>query len=145
MNELIHILNSLNAREKIIGDEVASRQGELDQIRIQREAVETTLGLLKQQTSALPLNGTTRYKKQPLGVAVLDCVNAFGGEEGITRPEIVKILTEHGFNYKGKPANFYSSVSVTANRLHDEKKLIRCIESGDVKRFAPLQISSTQK
>lgn len=142
MNELIHILNSLTAREKMIGDEVSSRQRELDQLRVQREAVETTMGLLKQQTTALPLNGTARYKKQELGVAVLDCVNNFGGETGITRPEIVKILAEHGFNYKGKPANFYSSVSITANRLHKEKKLIRCIESGDTKRFAPIQTSA---
>ena len=142
--ELKQLLAKLNRDASIAEEAVLAAQKTVDEIREKQRGVEMTIALLNSETPALSLNGSS-FKGLALGDAVLECVNKFGGEGGLSRPEIVQYLTNHGFRYSGKAKHFYSSVSITANRLHALKDKIGCVTKCGVKRFIPKPISSEQK
>jgi hypothetical protein len=110
-------------------------QARLADIREKLRGVEMTVALLNGETPSLPLNGSSRFKGKELGAAVLDCVNTFGGE-GISRPQLTKLLKEHGFKYRGLEKHLYSSVSITAKRLAKKGDIDTIKKHGEL-RFKP--------
>lgn len=135
MTELTRLLENITREEKSVMAVITEAQTKLDEIQKRRKAVEMTVNLLRNESPSLGLNGS-RFEGKSLMNATLDCVRTFGAT-GLTRPQVGKLLKDHGFTFSGHDENYYASVSITLERLVKKGLLEDYRGGGGTKYFRP--------
>lgn len=136
ISHLRNLVAPLETKAEAIRARIEDQSRELQELQTKISSIRTTIEIAQNGTPELPITIIEAEKYSKLGTteAVLDAVNSYAGENGLTRGELVGLIKRHGL--KINPKNVYSAVSITLNRLAATGR-IRRLDNADKIRFAP--------